>query len=61
MLTIMQTLKAHGISPREWMIAWLHAIAGNGGTPPENITPYLPWVFAKKEKQLPSAGHLVNA
>ena len=37
------TLNLNGIDARRWLEAWLAARASNGGRPPRDTAPWLPW------------------
>ena len=43
MYGIFETLRMNGIDVRKWLDDWLSACAGNGGQPPEDLSPWLPW------------------
>lgn len=43
LFTVLQTLALWGIPLRRWLDDYLHACANNGGCPPTDITPFLPW------------------
>ena len=43
MYGIIETLRMNGIDVRTWLDDWLSACAGNGGQPPEDLSPWLPW------------------
>lgn len=45
MMTVIQTLKANHINPKQWMTDFLEATAQNHGQPPDHITPFLPWNY----------------
>jgi transposase len=46
LFTLFQTLALWGIPVRRWLSDYLQACAHNGGRPPEDITPFLPWSLA---------------
>ena len=43
MFGIFETLRMNGIDVRRWLDDWLAACAGNGGRPPDDLAPWLPW------------------
>lgn len=43
MYGIFETLRMNGIDVRKWLDDWLAACAGNGGQPPDDLAPWLPW------------------
>ena len=43
MFGIFETLRMNGIDVRRWLDDWLAACAGNGGQPPDDLAPWLPW------------------
>ena len=43
MYGIIETLRMNGIDVRMWLDDWLSACAGNGGQPPDDLSPWLPW------------------
>lgn len=45
--TIYATLEKNGVDARKWMHAYSTACANNGGDPPANLHPFLPWNFPK--------------
>jgi len=47
LFTLFQTFEMWGIPLRHWLSSYLQACADNGGCPPENITPFLPWSLAE--------------
>ncbi|MBF0470131.1 MAG: hypothetical protein HQL48_02020 [Gammaproteobacteria bacterium] len=51
LFSLFQTLALWGIPVRSWLQTYLQACADNGGQPPEDITPYLPWSLAESPIQ----------
>ena len=47
LFTLFQTLALWGIPLRPWLGNYLQACADNGGLPPTDITPFLPWSLAE--------------
>ena len=43
MYSVVGTLNLNGIDVLRWLDAWLAACAGNGGRPPDDTAPWLPW------------------
>ncbi len=43
MYSVIGTLNLNGIDVRRWLDAWLAACAHNGGRPPDDLAPWLPW------------------
>ena len=43
MYSVVGTLNLNGIDVRCWLDAWLAACAENGGRPPDDLAPWLPW------------------
>ena len=45
MLSVVRTLEVNDIAVVPWLEAWLSACAANGGHPPEDLGPWLPWTM----------------
>jgi transposase len=45
LFSILQTILLCNINPRHWLHAYLTACAENGGQPPTDLTPFLPWAM----------------
>ena len=43
MYSVIGTLNLNGIDVPRWLGAWLAACADNGGRPPDDLAPWLPW------------------
>jgi transposase len=43
LFSLLQTLVLWGINPRHWLRGYLDACADNGGCPPQDLDPFLPW------------------
>lgn len=43
LFTIFQTLRLNGLNPRLWLRDYLQACAEQGGEPPPDLDPFLPW------------------
>lgn len=50
MFTLFQTLLLHQIHPRKFLQWFFHECAHNGGNPPEDIHPFLPWNLSAQKK-----------
>ncbi len=48
LFSIFMTLKLWGINPKIWLNSYLEACAANGRKPPEDISPYLPWLMSEE-------------
>ena len=51
MYTVVCTLKMNDIDILRWLRAWLEACAENGGQPPEDLKPWLPWSMSEKRRR----------
>jgi transposase len=47
LFSILQTIILWNINPRHWLQAYLTACAENGGQPPTDLTPFLPWTMGE--------------
>ena len=47
LFSVLQTIILWTINPRHWLHAYLTACAENGGQPPADLTPFLPWAMDK--------------
>ena len=45
LFSILQTILLWNINPRHWLHAYLTTCAENGGQPPADLTPFLPWAM----------------
>ncbi len=45
MYSVVGTLNLNGIDVPRWLDAWLAACAANGGEPPDDLAPWLPWLM----------------
>jgi len=52
LFSILQTLGLDlwGINQRHWLMAYLTACAENGGQPPEDIAPFIPWLMSEERR-----------
>jgi transposase len=45
LFSVLQTIILWTINPRHWLTVYLTACAENGGKPPTDLTPFLPWAM----------------
>ena len=50
MYSVVATLKINRVDVRRWLGAWLEACAENGGQPPEDASPWLPWSMSEERR-----------
>ena len=50
MYGVFATLRMNGINIKKWLTAWLTACAENGGRPPDDLTPWLPWSMTEERR-----------
>ena len=51
MYSVAGTLASNGIDVRRWLSEWLTACAENGGQPPEDLSPWLPWSMSEERRR----------
>ena len=51
MYSVAGTLALNGIDVRRWLEAWLTACAKNGGNPPHDLSPWLPWSMSESRRR----------
>ncbi len=51
MFSLFQTVLLWGLNPHHWLYSYLDACANNGGQPPSDITPFIPWMMSEARKQ----------
>ena len=51
MYSVAGTLAINGIDVRRWLQEWLTACAENGGKPPDDLSPWLPWSMSEERKR----------
>ena len=51
MYSVVGTLKINGIDGLRWLKAWLTACADNGGKPPHDLSPWLPWSRSEERRR----------
>ena len=57
MYSVAGTLKMNGIDVRRWLREWLTACAENGGKPPDDLSPWLPWSMSEaRRRELSASG-----
>ena len=50
MYSVARTLEMNGIDVRRWLREWLTACAENGGKPPDDLKPWLPWSMSEERR-----------
>lgn len=57
MYSVIGTLTLNGLDVLRWLTAWLQACANNGGRPPDDLGPWLPWSMGgERRRDLTSRG-----
>jgi len=51
MYSVVSTLLINGIDVLRWLEAWLTACAENGGKPPDDLSPWLPWSMSEARRR----------
>ena len=51
MYSVIGTLSMNGIDVLRWLEAWLKACAKNGGQPPDDLSPWLPWTMSEARRR----------
>ena len=51
MYSVAGTLAINGIDVRRWLREWLTACAENGGQPPDDLSPWLPWSMSEERRR----------
>ena len=51
MYSVIATVSLNGIDVLRWLEAWLTACAHNGGRPPDDLSPWLPWSMSEDRKR----------
>ena len=51
MYSVVGTLAMNGIDVLRWLEAWLDASAKNGGMPPDDLSPWLPWSMSEARRR----------
>ena len=52
MYSVIGTLKMNGIDVLRWLSEWLEACAANGGRPPDDLSPWLPWSMSGERRRV---------
>ena len=53
MYSVVGTLALNGIDVLRWLTAWLTECAHNGGRPPDDLSPWLPWSMSEERRRDP--------
>lgn len=48
MFTVFQTMKKWGVNSRDWLTDYLESCAKNKGSPPKDLSAFLPWQMSKE-------------
>jgi transposase len=51
MFSLFQTIRLWKLNPHHWLYTYLTACADNGGQPPADISPFIPWEMSEEWKQ----------
>ena len=51
MYSVVGTLKMNRIDVQRWLQAWLTVCAKNGGKPPDDLSPWLPWSMSEERRR----------
>ena len=51
MYSVIGTLQLNSMDVQQWLRAWLAACAQNGGRPPDDLTPWLPWSMSEQRRR----------
>ena len=51
MFSLFQTILLWELNPHHWLHDYLDACANNGGQPPADISPFIPWMMSDLRKQ----------
>ena len=51
MYSVIGTLTLNGIDVPHWLKAWLSRCARNGGRPPDDLSPWLPWAMSEARRR----------
>ena len=49
--SVVGTLASNGLDVRRWVQAWLTACTANGGQPPDDLSPWLPWSMSEERRR----------
>ena len=53
--SVLGTLALNRIDVLRWLEAWLGACAENGGRPPDDLSPWLPWSMDEERRRVLTA------
>ena len=53
--SVLGTLALNRIDVLRWLAAWLSACAENGGRPPDDLSPWLPWSMDEERRRVLTA------
>ena len=51
MYSVIGALSLNGIEVLRWLEAWLETCANNGGKPPHDLSPWLPWSMSEERRR----------
>ena len=51
MFSLFQTMLLWKLNPHHWLYDYLNACAENGGQPPVDLSPFIPWQMSEVRKQ----------
>ena len=51
MYSVVGTLSMNSIDVLRWLEAWLTACVENGGKPPDDLPPWLPWSMSEERRR----------
>ena len=51
MYSVLGTLARNGVNALRWLEAWLRECAANGGRPPQDLSPWLPWSMSEERRR----------
>jgi transposase len=51
MFSLFQTVLLWQLNPHHWLYSYLNACADNGGQPPAELSPFIPWQMDAQRKQ----------
>ena len=51
MYSVIGTLQLNSMDVQQWLRSWLAACAQNGGRPPDDLTPWLPWSMSEQRRR----------
>ena len=51
MFSTFQTIELWQLNSRHWLREYLEACANNGGKPPDDLDPFLPWQMSREHRR----------